>query len=163
MKKRFIMFATFLIIMVMGFMTVAEGFGPFGGRASGPRMLTVDDLQTPINRLELTDQQREQLKKLQEKNYTQQQDRREELQKLQLELREMALEKNPDQKAMQKKIDRVNELRKEMYEFRNANRQSCQSILTKEQIEQLNSERENYRGKMGRGGNNGQRKGRGCF
>jgi Spy/CpxP family protein refolding chaperone len=163
MKRRFIKIASFLIVLMIGAMTVAEAFGPFGGKASGPRMLTADDLQTPISRLELTDQQREQIKKLQEENYAQHQARREELQKLQFELRQMVLEKDPDQKVMQQKIDRVNELRKEIYEHKNANQKNCQSILTEEQLELLRSEREKAQGKRGRGGNSGQRKGRGCF
>ncbi len=159
MKRRLIMGLVLLIVLALGVMAVAEGVAPMRRKVSGPRMLTAEDLSRPVNRLNLTEEQREQLKKLQTEHFTKNQQLREELQALHFELRQLSLEQNPDQNLMKQKINRFNELRKEMYELRTSHQNSCRSLLTEEQLTQLNSYRQN--GGNGRRNNTGTGRGRG--
>lgn len=151
-KKRILVLSTFLVL-ILATVAAADAFGPFFGMGgSGPRMLTKDDFTRPIEQLGLTDEQRAQLKKMQEENYRKNEALWEEMRKLNFELRQLMLEKNPDEALVQKKIDRLNEIRKDLHEARIKNRDECWNILTDEQKEKIKSSWNNRRGgRMGRG------------
>jgi len=152
-KKRVFTLSLVLCItvgLVLTTITAAQAFGPFAARATGPRALTMADLTRFYDFLDLTDEQKGELQKYQAEQFKQNEELRLESRKLFFELRQMALEKNPKEELIQKKIERFNELRQIMYEQRNEHRGKMWSLLTEEQRKRIESLRK-QRGRRDRG------------
>lgn len=153
MKKR-VMLLVLTLVLVLGITQVASaaGWGMGGGRALD------SSTWTPLaQKLNLTDDQAQKLKDLDKSCYEATKDLRARLQDAMFELRQMGFDKNPDKAAVDAKIKEINDLRAQLQQITQQNREKMQSILTPEQQSQM----KNWRGHGGHrgcrmGGPNGQ-------
>lgn len=159
--KRKVLLLTLTLALVLGIAQIASaagwGGGWFGGPpAGGPPVLSSENWTSPAERLNLSDQQSQQLKDLQKNAYEATKSLRSKLQDAMFELRQLGLEKNPDKAAIEAKIQEINDLRAQMYQIGQQNWQNAQNILTPEQQAQVNNFRGYGRhGGWGMGGFNG--------
>lgn len=144
MKKK-IVILTVTLLLVLGIVQVAAaaGFG-FGG---GPYLRGGEKGTMPVNGLNLTDQQVEKMRKLNEEHYAQSRELRIQLMDKMHQLRQLQLQKNPDQAAIEAKKKEITELREKLSGIARQYREQCRALLTEEQLEQLDE----FRGKMGCG------------
>ncbi len=156
MRKIIVMLAVTLLL-AFGIVQVAAAAG-IGWGGGGPRMLGDVDRPNPVEALNLTDQQITQMQEIVKNKYNQTRDLRIKLMDSMHELRLLQLQKNPDQAAIDAKIKEINELRDQLSSINQEFRQQCRSLLTEEQLAQINQ----FRGKMGHGfkGGFGARNGR---
>jgi len=124
-----------------------QGHGPMG---AGHRGMRGDDgpgighLLQVADEIGLTEQQRDQLKKMQLEFRTQQIDREAELEKAQVQLRALMADKNAAEAEVLRKIDDVARLKGEMHKMRYTHRKQIHGVLTDEQVgklQQLRQER----------------------
>ncbi len=150
MKKRLAVLLMVTVVLVMGIAQVASasgwGGGMFGMRGGGPQ-LSADNWQSPAAFLGLTDEQSKQIKKIQQDAYNNSQDLRSRLQKAMFDLRQLRWDKNPDQDKLNAAINEVNNLRSQMYDQGQKNREQMTSVLTQEQLAKI--------GQQGFGGGRG--------
>ena len=140
MKKKLAVLLVVTMVLVLGVAQVASagwGGGMFGMWGGSPPQLSADNWQSPATFLGLTDEQSEQLKKIQQDTYNSTQDLRTKLQKAMFELRQMGWEKNPDQSKLDAAISEVNNLRSQMYDQAQKNRNQMTSTLTQEQLAKI--------------------------
>ncbi|MCL6479977.1 MAG: Spy/CpxP family protein refolding chaperone [Peptococcaceae bacterium] len=138
--KRKVMLLTLTLALVLGIAQIASatGWGMGGGRlggskAGGPPALSSENWISPVERLNLSNEQAQQLKELHKSNYEATKELRAKLQDAMFELRQMGFEKNPDKAAVDAKIKEISDLRDQMYQIKQQNWQNVQSILTPEQ------------------------------
>lgn len=132
MKKK-ILLAVLATVLILGVVQVAWaapwGPGGFGG-ANRPN---------PVQELGLTDQQVAQIQDLQQKMYEKTRDLRIKLMDAMFALKQLRWQKDPDQAAIDAKIKEINDLRSQLYQAAQENRQQMESVLTPEQKSKLES------------------------
>jgi Spy/CpxP family protein refolding chaperone len=124
---------------------MGQGPGHFchGPMGAGHRGIRGDDepgigyLLQVADEIGLTEQQREQLKKMQLEFRTQQIDREAELEKAEVQLRALMTDKNAAEAEVLRKIDDVSRLKGEMQKMRYTHRKQMRGVLTDEQVEKL--------------------------
>ncbi|SFQ99496.1 Spy/CpxP family protein refolding chaperone [Desulfoscipio geothermicus] len=134
MKKKMIVL-TVTLVLVLGIAQVASAAGM--GWGGGPRMLDSDNWVSPVEALNLTDQQIETMQQLQKSSYEQTGDLRDKLRDLMFDLRQYQLQKDPDQAQIDAKIKQINDLRSQLYNIKAQNREQMQSQLTTEQLAEM--------------------------
>jgi Spy/CpxP family protein refolding chaperone len=109
------------------------GRGQGGGRGElGPEMF-----MALADKLELTDQQKAQLQKMQEEFQLQRVDARAKVEKAAIHLRGLMRDPNSPEKEVLSGIDEVAQLRADMAKMRFTHWRQCRSVLTDKQIEML--------------------------
>ncbi|MEW6228372.1 MAG: Spy/CpxP family protein refolding chaperone [Bacillota bacterium] len=150
MRKR-ILFPALTLMLVLGLAYTASAGGhawgfwgggaaaPFAGGARAP--FAGNAWRSPVDALQLTDEQIAKLQELQKAAYDKTRDLRIQLQDLMFELRLLRLQRNPDQSAINSKTEQLNNLRKQLYEIGQQNQEQMKSILTQEQLEKMTAPR----------------------
>ncbi len=148
MKKK-ILFLTVLLLLVFGIVqaAVAAGMG-WGG---GPHMFNGDKWDSPMKTLNLTDQQITKMREINQNNYEQTRELRIKLMDGMHELKQLQLQKNPDEDQVDVKVKEVKALRQKIQDISRQSRQQCRSLLTEEQQVKL-QEFKNEKGCKGRFG-----------
>lgn len=152
MSKKFVVLLIVTLALVLGITQVASagGWGVGMGRAGGnPPQLSTDNWQGPGTFLGLTDKQTAQLKKIQQDQFNNSQELRTKLQKAMFDLRQLQWEKNPDQNKLNAAVSEVNNLRSQLYQQAQSNREQMTSVLTQEQLAKLGQQ--GFSGGMGSG------------
>lgn len=145
-----------------------HGPGPMGP-GCGMRGPGFNDDQAPLGRilmmadeLGLSEQQRNQLKKMQVDFRMQMIDRDAEVEKAELRLRTMMMDKNAVEAEVDRAIDDVARVRAEVQKLQYGHRKQMRGVLTDEQFEKLQKMREERReDRMEQGMGMGQRQGMG--
>ncbi|SFQ99594.1 Spy/CpxP family protein refolding chaperone [Desulfoscipio geothermicus] len=145
MNKKIVLL-TVTLLLVFGIVQVAAAAG-MGWGGNGPRMLNSDDWVSPVDAINLTDQQIAKMQEIRQKTYAQTRDLRIKLMDSMQELRQLQLQKNPDKAKIDAKIKEINDLRGKLYGIAQQSREQCRSLLTQEQLAQMAQNR----GKWGRG------------
>jgi len=122
------------LFLVFGIAQVASAGMGWGG---GPRMLDSENWVSPVETLNLTDQQIETMQQLQKSSFEQTGDLRDKLRGLMFDLRQYRLQRDPDQAQIDAKIDQINNLRSQLYNFKTQNTEQMQSQLTTEQLAEM--------------------------
>jgi len=137
MKKKIALLALALVV-VFGGVQVASAAGvlPWGS-SSGPPLLDSGNWQSPLAALGLSDQQKSQLQTLQQSMYDKVKNIRSQLFDDMFSLRQLELQKNVDQSAVNAKINDINNLRTQLYNNGQQARQQLQSILSPDQLNKL--------------------------
>ncbi len=139
MKKTLVLLSVTLLL-VFGIVQAASAMG----WAGMPHKMDSDMMKfNPVEKLNLTDQQITKMKELNQKSYEQTRDLRIKLMDSRHELRQLKLQKNPDQAQIDAKIKEINALQEQLRGVMQQNKEQCRSLLTKEQQEQMNQ----FRGK----------------
>lgn len=127
------------LLLVLGLAHAASaggrGWGFWGAGATMP--FARGNWLNPVDALQLTDEQIAKLQELQKTTYAKTRDLRIQLQDLMFELRQLRLQRNPDQSAINSKLEQVNNLRKQLYEIGQQNQEQMKSILTQEQLAKM--------------------------
>jgi len=127
------------LLLVLGLAFTASaggrGWGFWGAGATMP--FARDNWRNPVDALQLTDEQIANLQELQKAMYDRTKDLRIQLQDVMFELRQLRLQKNPDQSAINSKTEQLNSLRKQLYEIGQQNQEQLKSILTQEQLAKM--------------------------
>lgn len=145
--KKTLVWLSVTLLLVFGVVQAASAAGM--GWGDGLQMMNSDMKFNPVEKLNLTDQQITKMKELNQKNYEQTRDLRIKLMDSRHELRQLKLQKNPDQAQIDSKTKEINDLQEQLRGIMQQNRDQCQSLLTKEQQEQMNQFRGNCRGFRG--------------
>ncbi len=133
------------------------GMGHFGGPGMRGGMGAAMFLQF-ADKLELTDQQKAQLKKMQEDFQLHQIDSRAQLEKAEIKLRSLMTDDKSSEKDVLAGIDIVAGLRANMAKDRFTHMRQCRSVLTDKQLETLKQLRHDRMEKwLGGDNDNGQR------
>lgn len=126
-----------LLVLGLAFTASAGGRG-WGFRGAGATtQFARDGWRNPVDALQLTDEQIAKLQQLEKAMYDKTRDLRIQLQDRMFELRQLRLQKNPDQSAIDSKMEQVNNLRKQIYEIGQQNQEQMKSILTQEQLSKM--------------------------
>lgn len=151
MKKKLIVLGTTLILILGiagGAFAAGWGGGPW---AAGDGQWT-----PPIMSVNPTDEQLGKLQELRNDFFNKTQSLRMELQTKMFELRGLYLQKNPDQNQIDAKKAEVEQLRSQLYDLRQSERQELSKIFTQEQLDQMATQRgfggHGMRGGRGHGG-----------
>ncbi len=148
MKRKVLILLALSLALVLGITQIASatGWGMGGGRlgdmsmmGGGKAELNSENWTSPAEKLNLTDEQSQQLKDLHKSNYEATKDMRAQLQNAMFELKQLGFDKNPDKAAVDAKIQEINNLRTQLNQVMQQNRESMQNILTPEQQEQMKS------------------------
>ncbi len=146
---------TLCLALLLGITQVASATGwrlgentPAFSRAGNPGLLNSENWTSLGEKLNLSAEQSQQLKALHKKNYEATKELRAKLRDAMFDLKQLGFDKNPDQAAVDAKIQEINRLRTRLHEIRRQNRESMNNILTTEQQEQL----KNMKGKCRLGG-----------
>ena len=134
-----------------------KGFCGHDGQGMGDRPGMILQM---ADKLELSDSQITEVKKMMEKNGIDRIERKAELQKAQLELRHLKMNDAADTKILSA-IDRIGKLKTEMRKTRFQHQSVMKSILTGEQTEKLKELRQEFRQGRGFHGRNHPGKGAG--
>lgn len=130
--------------------------GGFGLMADRPGMRHHGDgiglLLMVGDKIDLTDQQRDRLKEMQTEFQMGQIDRRAELQKAQMRLRNLKRDTDAAEGDVFRAIDEVSRLKVDMQKTRYQHQQQVKSVLTDEQIDKLEELRQTRREGMGQQG-----------
>ena len=128
---------TMVLLLIFGIAQIASaaGFGMGGG--GGPRMLSGDNWGSPVDTLNLTDQQISKMQEIQKNTYDKTRDLKIKLMDSRFQLRQLQLQKNLDKAQIDTRINEINDLRSELYGITQKNREQCQSLLTQEQLAQM--------------------------
>ena len=153
--KRKMLLLILALALVLGVTQIASaaGWGMAGGKSSGlwpggGLALKSENCTFPAEKLNLSDEQVQKLKELQQNAYEASRDLRTKLQDAMFELKQLRLDKNPDSAAIDAKTREVKDLRAQIDQITQQCRQDMQNVLTPEQQSQL----ENMKGRGGRGG-----------
>lgn len=141
--KRKALLLTLVLALALGVVGVAYA-GPRGSGGSGRIEKAVEDLG-------LTDQQLSQLRSIHQETYDKTRDLRIRLMDAMFSLRQLKLQRNPDQAAIDAKVKEVDEIRAKLQEFAQDARQQVESILTQEQKDKIGSFCGSRPGRFGRG------------
>jgi len=135
---------TLCLALLLGITQVASATGwrldenmPAFSRTGNPGLLNSENWTSLGEKLNLSAEQSQQLKALHKKNYEATKELRANLQDAMFDLRQLGFDKNPDQAAVDAKIQEANRLRAQLNEIRRQNRESMKIILTPEQQEHL--------------------------
>jgi len=124
----------------------AAGWGGGGGRWSD------SDWAPAITKLDLSDEQYDQLRELHTNLFNEMQDLRTEISQKVFELKNLYFQKNPDTKAIEDKKKELADLQSKIYDLKKEQIDEVNENLTQEQLAELGKMRgAGFRGKMGRG------------
>jgi Spy/CpxP family protein refolding chaperone len=147
-KKWFVVAVTGLLVLGIAVVAVAAPGGRFGIGAGSPAAGT-QNWAPPFTQLDLTEEQYAKLRDIENKYFEKMQTLRNEISRKALELRNLYLQKNPDENAIEEKQKEISDLREQMWQLRQDKFNEANNVFTKEQLDKLNSLR-------------GQGFGRGC-
>ena len=133
-------------LLILGVAAVAMA-APCVGMGSG---------RSSITQLDLTDEQYSKLQELHKEYYEERQALMSQMRDINFNLKNMYLQKDPDEKAIEAQQKKAEKLKQQIIQLREKQRNNVSEILTKEQQEKL----EELRGpSMGRGVGSGNRRG----
>ncbi|MGB9791208.1 MAG: Spy/CpxP family protein refolding chaperone [Thermacetogeniaceae bacterium] len=136
MNKKFLTIAT-ILILALGIAGAA-----FAATSGGTSSATTNNQwRSPLQDLNLTDDQLSKLRELRTDFFNKTQEIRNELQKKMFELSNLYLSNNPDQTQIEAKRAEIENLQNKLYEMRKQSSQELSSILTKEQLAQIAGDR----------------------
>lgn len=139
--KKVLVLLSVTLLLVFGVVQAAGAVGM--GWDGGPHKMKGDMNFNPVEKLNLTDQQIVKMKELDQKTYDQTRDLRIKLMDSRHELRQLRLQKNPDQAQIDAKIKEIDSLQEQLRGIMQQSKGQFQSLLTKEQLEQMNQFRGN--------------------
>jgi len=143
MKKKLVLLAvTLLLVFSITQVAAAAGMGWDGG----PHKLNSDKMFNPVEKLNLTEQQITKMKEINQKTYEQTRDLRIKLMDSRHELKQLKMQKNPDQAKIDAKVKEINNLRDKLQGIVQQSKEQCRSLLTQEQREQMNQFKNNRGG-----------------
>ena len=93
--------------------------------------------RSPITQLDLTNEQYSKLQELHKEHYEERQALMSQMRDINFNLKNMYLQKDPDKKAIEAQQKKVAELREQILQLREKQRNNVNKILTKEQQENL--------------------------
>ncbi|KAF1084159.1 zinc resistance protein [Sporotomaculum syntrophicum] len=143
---------TLTLFLLCGIVQVAAAAGT--GCGVGPHLPGSGEWVSPVEVLDLTDQQLTKMRAVNQSSYEQIRDLRIKLMDSRHELMQLRLQKKPDQAAVEAKIKEINEMREKIHTIFQQGKQECQSILTKEQqakLQELPHKKGSFRGCPGIG------------
>jgi len=148
-KKLVLLTVTLLLVFSITQVAAAAGMGWDGG----PHKLNSDKMFNPVEKLNLTDQQIVKMREINQKTYEQTRDLRIKMMDSRHELKQLKLQKNPDQAQIDAKVKEINNQRDKLHGIFQQSKEQCHSLLTQEQLEQVKQ----FKGNMGGGlrGNTG--------
>jgi len=132
LKKKALLIAL-TMVLVLGLTSVASAAGWGMGLGGSRGQLNIDNWTPLSQRLNLTEDQSQKLKELNQTTYEATRELRQKLQDAMFELRQMELDTNPDKSAVQAKMKQINELRSQLRELMQKKRDQMDQILTDDQ------------------------------
>ncbi|WP_066636290.1 Spy/CpxP family protein refolding chaperone [Desulfolucanica intricata] len=132
-KMGILIIAVFLVFSIASIASAA-GLGAGGG---GPRMLSNNNWVNPVDALNLTGEQITKMREIRQNTYEKTRDIKIKLMDSTFQLRQLQLQKNPDQAMIDAKIAEINDLRSKLSSITRESRQQCLSLLTQEQLAQM--------------------------
>lgn len=117
-------------VLILGTAAVAIAAVPGIFPSSGSNF----GLQSKLN---LTDEQYSKLRDIQAEFFQKMTEFRSDMAKISLELQDLYLSKNPDQKAIDEKLKELNDLRNKMFDLKWEYYEKIKGLLTEEQLSQL--------------------------
>jgi len=132
--KKSILYLTVTLLLVFGLVQVAAAGMGWGG---GPPMLNSDKWVNPVEALDLTDQQINAMREINQSSYEQTRELRIQLMDSMYELKQLRLQKNPDQTSLDAKIKEINNLQEKIHTISQQSREQYQSLLSDEQKNKL--------------------------
>jgi len=143
-KKRLVLL-TITLLLVFSITQVAAAAGmEWGG---GPHKMNSDQMFNPVEKLNLTDQQIAKMREINQNTYEQTRDLRIKLMDSRHELKQLKLQKNPDQAQIDVKAKEISNLRDKLHGIIQQSKEQCQSLLTQEQRDRMNQ----FKGNKGSG------------
>ncbi|HZK18810.1 MAG TPA: Spy/CpxP family protein refolding chaperone, partial [Clostridia bacterium] len=137
MRKK-VMFLAVLVFFILGLAQVAAA--DLAWHHNGPPKNIDSEKWTSIaDTLKLTDDQMAKIQGLQKAHYEKNKGLRAELQENMFALKQLRWQKDADQKVVGEKINKVNDLRSQLYNEHQKFHAELEAILTPEQREQLKS------------------------
>ncbi len=133
--KKSILCLTLTLLLLCGMVQVAAAAGT--GCGGGPHRPGSGEWVSPVEVLNLTDQQLTKMRAVNQNSYEQIRELRIKLMDSRHELVQLRLQKQPDQSAVDAKIKEINDVREKLHTISQQGRQECQSLLTKEQQAKL--------------------------
>lgn len=132
-KKNKLIILAATLVLVLGIAGGAFAAGSGDNTSSG----NVDQRKPPILSINPTDEQLSKLRELRTECFNKTRDIRNELQKKMFELSNLYLDNNPDQDKINSKKAEIDELRSQLQDISEENRQELSKIFTQEQLDQL--------------------------
>jgi len=132
--KKSILHLTVALLLVFGLVQVAAaGMGWEGG----PPLLNSEKWVNPVEALDLTDQQINAILEINQNSFEQTRELRIQLMDSMYELKQVRLQKNPDQAQVNAKIKEINELQEKIHTISQQSRELYQALLSDEQKNKL--------------------------
>jgi len=131
--KKKVLFLVLSLVLVFGVTSVASAAGlglGFGGLRG---QLSIDNWTPLSQKLNLTEDQSQKLKELNQSTYEATKELRQKLADAMFELKQMELDTNPDKSAVEAKMKEINELRAQLQDLMQKQRDQMNQILTDEQ------------------------------
>ncbi len=144
MKKK-ILFLTVTLLLVFGIVQVAMAAGM--GWGGGPHILNSDKWISPVEVLNLTNEQIIKMREINQGNFEQTRELRIKLMDSMHELKQFQLQKNPDKDQVDAKIKEITDLREKIHDISRQSREQCRSLLSEEQQAKM----QKFRGEKGCG------------
>ncbi|MCL2336496.1 MAG: Spy/CpxP family protein refolding chaperone [Firmicutes bacterium] len=142
-----------LSVAVLLLFGVIQAVSAAGMEWDGGRQMKNNSMKFNLpEKLNLTEQQITKIKEVAQKNYEQTRGLRIKLMDSRQELKQLKLQKNPDQAQIDAKTKEITDLQKQLHDIMQQNKEQCLSLLTKEQREQIKQLHGNCRGFAGGSG-----------
>ena len=148
--KKTLIWLSVTLLLVFGAVQAVSAAGM--GWGGGQQMMNCNMKCNPLEKLNLTEQQMSKMKELSQKSYEQTRDLRIKMMDSKYELRQLKLQGNPDQAQINAKTKEISDLQSQLRGIMQQNMDQCQSLLTKEQQEQVKQLRGHCRGFAGGSG-----------
>lgn len=132
MRKRILVFSI-VLVLVAGITGTALAAGWGGGRWLNRNCEWVP----PVSKLELSDEQYQQVRKLHEDFFVKTEGLRDQIRRKMFEIRNLYLQKNPDLKAIEAIKKELEELKNQLLQLQQEKMEALKEVLTDEQLKQL--------------------------
>ncbi|MCL6479980.1 MAG: periplasmic heavy metal sensor [Peptococcaceae bacterium] len=129
--RRKVLLLTLTLALVLGIAQIASATG--WGMGGPSPALSSGNWTSLVERLNLSDEQAQQLKALHKSNYEATKELRINLQEAMFELEQLGFETDTDETVVEAKITEINDLRDQIYQLEQEYRENMQDILTTEQ------------------------------
>ncbi|NLG85186.1 MAG: periplasmic heavy metal sensor [Firmicutes bacterium] len=145
MRKKIVFLLALALVLALGMVLFVSAGGRRWGRPARPWAM-MDGGKGLIETLGLTDEQLTKLKEIEKATYEKIKGLRNELQDLLFAIRQLKLTKNPDEAAIEEKMEQAKKLQEQIRTIQEDRWEKIKSLLTKEQLEKLATPRWGRRG-----------------
>lgn len=135
--KRKILVVAVAVLAVFAFSQVAFAAGWGGGPGGGPGMLSAERWVNLADTLNLTSEQADKVQELQTNHFNSTQELRDKMEQVMLEIRSLRWETGADQADFEAKLQELDNLRSQLNDMRQEQRNEMRAQFTDEQLDQM--------------------------